>query len=190
MRTQAIVIKKVKTGEYDQLITCYTREFGKLTAIAKSILKPTSTQAMQLDTLNVVDFDLINGRAVPIIATAQAEKVHPGIRSSLPLLALASFFMEVVDKIVYDHERDDELWVFLTGLLDDLEHQGHTTPLLSFFRTKQLELLDILGYAQPIATTTSTGAFHSPLDALFEQTANTRFESLPFLYRILPPVVE
>ena len=80
MRTKAIIIKKQMTKEYDQLITCYSQEWGKLTAIAKSSLKESSIQGMHLDVLNLVDFDLINGRATPIITGAQSENTFSHIR--------------------------------------------------------------------------------------------------------------
>ena len=64
MKTRAIVLKKQNTNEYDQLVTCYTEEFGKLTAIAKSVLKPSSIQAMHLDLFNLVDFELVSGRVL------------------------------------------------------------------------------------------------------------------------------
>ncbi len=188
MRTRAIIIKKQHTGEYDQLVTCYTEEFGKLTAIAKSVLKPHSKQAMQLNPLNLVDFELVEGHAAPIITAAQTERAYPSLRSSLVYMAVANFFLEAADKIIYDRDRDAVLWDFLTGLLNDLDCQGSRTLALSLFRRKQEELLGILGYAGR-ASDIPAAASHSPLDALFEQIAQVRFHSLPLLYD-LAAVVE
>ena len=100
MRNKAIIIKKQNTNEYDQFVTCYTQEFGKLTAIAKSVLKPSSIQAMHLDTLNLVEFELINGKAMPIIAGAQSENSYRDMKNSIPSLAVAHFFSEIIYKIV------------------------------------------------------------------------------------------
>ncbi len=146
MRTQAIIIKKQNTNEYDQLVTCYTQELGKLTAIAKSVLKPRSAQAMQLDTLNLVSFELVSGRGMPIIAAAQAERSFAGIKESLPRIAAMYFFLEVLDRMAYDGQRDDALWDFLTRLLADAEAVPQR-ELLPLFRARQLELLSILGYS-------------------------------------------
>lgn len=153
MRTRAVILKKQNTGEYDQLVTCYTEEFGKLTAVAKSVLKPNSIQAMHLDVFNLVDFELINGRATPIIAGAQAENTYPNMKSNLSFLATAYFFTEVIDRIAFDYQQDEKLWNFLVSLLDGLNHDQSSRSLASgrlgggFLRVKQLELLDILGYA-------------------------------------------
>ncbi len=145
MRTRAIILKKQNTHEYDQLVTCYTEEFGKLTAVAKSINKPTSIQSMHLDSLNLVDFDLINGKGVPIITGAQAESTHPNLKKNLPSLAVAYFFAEVIDKIAFDYQQDESLWQFISCLMSDLD-RGEVNHK-EFFNDKKLEFLGILGYA-------------------------------------------
>lgn len=144
MLTQAIIIKKQNTNEYDQLITCYTEELGKITAIAKSILKHSSMQAMHLDVLNLVEFDLISGRAMPIIAGAQCEKTYRRIKNSLPTFASANFFLEVLDKIIFDGEKDASLWRFVVGILEKLV--SNSANPLPAFRNGQAELLKLLGY--------------------------------------------
>lgn len=145
MRTKAIILKKQSAGEYDQLITCYTEEFGKLTAVAKSALKPNSIQAMHLDIFNMVDFELINGRATPIIAGAQAERVYRNIKDNLPALAGAYFFSEVFDRLVFDYQKDDGMWDFLSNLMEDLDNGEEDFKEL--FRKKQAGLINLLGYA-------------------------------------------
>src|SRR3989338_6746134 len=148
MRTRAIIIKKQNTNEYDQFVTCYTQEFGKLTAIAKSVLKPSSIQAMHLDTLNLVEFELINGKAMQIIAGAQSENSYRDTKSSIPSLAVAHFFSEVIDKMVTELEKDEKLWNFLANLFDDL---NRFEPSLTFLRQKQFTLLGLLGYSPEVA---------------------------------------
>src|SRR3989338_7943249 len=148
MLIKAIIIKKQNTNEFDQFVTCYTQELGKLTAIAKSILKHSSIQAMHLDTLNLVEFELINGKAMPIIAGAQSENSYRDLKSSIPSLAVGHFFSEVIDKMVPEMEKDENLWNFLTDLLDKL---NRFEPSLTFLRQKQFTLLGLLGYSPEVA---------------------------------------
>ncbi len=144
---RAIIVKKQPTNEQDLLVTCYTQERGRLTAIAKSSLKPTSTQAMHLDLFNVVEFELIDGRSYPIIASAQSERVHAHVKASPLLTAMAGFFAEIVDRLVFDNERDDELWNVLSSALEALDATSDQPIAFATFRQKQFELLDVLGYA-------------------------------------------
>lgn len=145
MRTRAIILKKQNTNEYDRMVTCYTEEFGKVVAIAKSVNKPSSIQAMHLNVFNLVDFELVNGRGMPIITGAQAENSYPWLKHHLPSLSLAYFFTEVIDRVAFDYQKDENLWEFISSLMRDLNEES--TDAEDFLKTKQLELLDILGYA-------------------------------------------
>ncbi len=176
MRTKAIIIKKQPTNEYDELVTCYTQEFGKLTAVAKSVLKGSSMQGMHLDNLNLVDFELINGRSLPIIAAAQAERSFVNLKSNIRLLSVAQFFADVIDKMVFDFQKDEKLWEFIVGVLEKLDSRVKPEAALTFFRQQQFYLLGVLGYGQ--------GALSDP-DRTFEDAAGTRLRSLDFIYSVL-----
>jgi len=183
MRTKAIIIKKQMTKEYDQLITCYSQERGKLTAIAKSSLKESSIQGMHLDVLNLVDFDLINGRATPIITGAQSENTFGHIRKSLAHQAVAYFFFEVIDRVAYDNQKDEKLWNFLRGLLIELD-AADASALMPFFRKKQADFLSVLGYASQLPAI-PPATFPSSLDTIYECTFGLRLNSLRFLYEVM-----
>src|SRR3989344_1768232 len=176
MRTKAIIIKKQATNEYDELITCYTQEFGKLTAVAKSVLKGSSMQAMHLDNFNLVDFELINGRSIPIIAAAQSENSFRNIKSGLPTLAVAQFFMDVLDKMVFDLQKDESLWEFMIDVLEKLDSKVRPETALTFFRQKQFYLLGVMGYHPG-----------DDLDRDFEYALGARLRSLDFIYSVLTP---
>ena len=137
MLTRAIIIKKQNTNEYDQWITCYTEEFGKLRTIAKSILKPSSIQAMHLDVFNLVDFELINGRGMSIITGAQAISSFPGVKNSLAKTAMAYFFAEAIDKLTPEYQKDGALWKFLSSLYCELNE-------LTGQKWDDIELADIV----------------------------------------------
>ena len=149
MRTKAIVIKKQNTNEYDQLVTCYTEELGKVVAIAKSILKKTSLQSMHLDVLNLVEFDLIEGRAWPIIASAQSEDTYIPIKNSIKKFNVAGFFLDIVDKIIFENERDSDMWLFLISNFKELK-EAKEEDILNIFRKRQAEFLNISGYTPKI----------------------------------------
>ena len=185
MLIKAIIIKKQNTNEFDQFVTCYTQELGKLTAIAKSILKHSSIQAMHLDTLNLVEFDLIQGRSLPVIAGAQSENSYRDLKSSILSLAVASFFSEVIDKMVPEMDKDEKLWNFMTDLFDKL---NRFEPSLTFLRQKQFALLGLLGYSPEIAASASFDATRpgfTMLDDAFEYNAGFRLKSLNFLHSVL-----
>ena len=103
---------------------------------------------MHLDVFNLVEFELINGRSTPIITGAQAENTYTNLKDNLPAMAIVYFFAEVIDKNAFEYQEDEELWNFLVGTLNDLNYKGDPCSYkLDFLKIKQLEFLNILGYA-------------------------------------------
>ena len=148
MLYQGIVIKKTDSGEHNQLVTLYTREFGKATAIAKSLKKNTSKQAGHLDVLNLVNFIFVSGKNYPIITSAQSLKTFAGIRSDLTKNFLAFFFLEAIESLVYDHDKDPALWDFLTAKLKELDKlEPLNGNFERFFADLKKGLVKVLGYS-------------------------------------------
>src|SRR5690348_11552414 len=149
MRTKAIVIKKSPAGEHDQMVTLYSEDFGTMRAMARGSFRATSLQSMHLETLNLIDFEVIQGRAWPIISSAMMLKPHTSVRESLSKLAAVQFFTEVLDKIAFENEQDPHLWEFLSTMLAEFD-QADEKDLLPLFRRQQAEFLKVLGYAPQI----------------------------------------
>ncbi len=146
MRTKAIVIRKMPVNEYDQIVTLYSEDFGTMRAMARGICRPTSVQSMHLELLNAVEFEVIHGKALPIISSAMMSRQHLGVKNSLCKLAAVQFFTEVLDKIAFENEKDVHLWEFLNMMLTDFDSapEGELLPL---FRKHQAGFLKVLGYA-------------------------------------------
>ena len=143
MRIQAIILKKTPIREHDELVMCYTRDFGKQRYQAKSSILATSKQGHHLDVLNLAEFNIIEGKQHPIIASAISVDSFPVLKSSLGAMAQAFFVLECFDKLVFENERDDKLWEYLLrtlrtgvidqrGLIETLGYHGDT-PLYDLY---------------------------------------------------------
>jgi len=140
MRTRAIILKKLPLREDDELVVCYTRDHGKQRYMAKSSLKADSLQGSHLDILNEVEFRVVEGRINNIIASAQAIRVFPRLKASLPSLAIAYLVLEAFDMLVYENEADTALWNFLINTLNELDTgKGDAMAI-------EAELVRVLGY--------------------------------------------
>lgn len=146
---EALVIKKQATNENDQIVTLYTKDFGKITTVAKSSLKNNSIQGMHLDVLNLIECDLVEGRGWPIITGAQSIKTFSNIKNDIKTMSVAYYFTEIVDKIFFENEKDQSLWDFLNKTLEDIykfSNLDNDDLLKDLFKVKKIELLNILGY--------------------------------------------
>jgi len=149
MRTKAIVIRKIQVNEYDQIVTLYSEDYGTMRAMARGVCKPTSVQSMHLELLNAIEFEVIHGKSLPIISSAVMSRQHSNVKDSLPKLAAAQFFTEVLDKISFENEKDVHLWKFLNTMLIDFDNVS-CGDILPLFRKHQAEFLKVLGYAPQI----------------------------------------
>lgn len=149
MLLKGIVVRKMEVGEHNQLVTVYTQELGKIRVLAKSAKKNTSKQAGHLELFNLVDFVAVPGKNYPIITQAQSSENFLGIKSSFPKLMAGFFVLETFHRLVYEEERDLNLWSFLNGQLNKLNglEKSETKSMLAEFKK---ELLEVLGYKQNI----------------------------------------
>lgn len=118
---RAIIIKKIPIREYDELVICYTEKMGKQAYKARGILRPTSIQARHLDVLNIVDFNLVDGKGHPIITGAHCINGLNKLKSHLSALMAAFFVIDLANKLIMEGESDEKLWHFLEDSLNNLD---------------------------------------------------------------------
>lgn len=182
MLIEALVIKASPTREHDKLVTLYSPELGKITAIAKSALKHGSVQALQLDAGNHIRCELVSGHGAPIITGAQAIRCFSSAKASPVLWAASQFFLQVVDVIVYDQQPDQELWACLMNTLSEFDG-GTRGVALAMMRRRQDELLGVLGYGRASGP---SEAWNRPgrieMDDTYERIAQRHLSTLDLFY--------
>ena len=61
--------------------------------------------------------------------------VMRGIKNSLPALAIAGFFGNLIDRCMFENERDDRLWQFFTDLFDQIDaHASDSKKLINIIK--------------------------------------------------------
>ncbi|OGO39027.1 MAG: DNA repair protein RecO, partial [Chloroflexi bacterium RBG_16_56_8] len=82
-RVEAVVLRHNDYGEADRFLTLYTRQQGKLRALAKGARKVTSRKAGHLEPFTHVALQLAKGRDLPIITQAETIQSHLPLRNDL-----------------------------------------------------------------------------------------------------------
>lgn len=163
MHLKAFVIRKQQANEYDQQVTLYSKELGRVDAVAKSILKPNSIQAMHLDDMNLISCELVEGRAYPIITGAQSKRAFSGLKSNLSSLAVANYICESIYKMTFVYQSDENLWEFIADSFDclDAERSADLKTLTKFGG----RLLSVLGYSPNTEQCSFCASYDKPLVA-------------------------
>lgn len=144
IRADAIVLRHADWGEADRLVTLYTREQGKVRAIAKGARKITSRKAGHLEPFTRVKLQLARGRDLLVVTQADALEAYLPLREDLVLTGSASYVVELLDRSVYEEEgANPSLFRLLADTLKRLA--SGSDPWLAV-RYYEMRLLDFLGF--------------------------------------------
>lgn len=138
VNVQAIVLRRRPLGEADKVLTLFTREMGKLSAVAKGARKPTSKLAGATETCVRARFHLAPGRTFWIITQASVERARARLHRSLVNAAAAMYACELVDRLLEESVPDEDLFGLLAGVLDELELSEHPMWTLCLFENALL----------------------------------------------------
>lgn len=121
-KTDAIIIRTRDYGEADRLVTLFTRERGKVQAIAKGTRKPKSRKRGVIQLLTYGGFMLNEGRNLDTIAQCEAISSFHELRQDLDRLAYATYMVELADGFLMANAPDEEFFALLLTTLHLLTH--------------------------------------------------------------------
>ena len=143
LRVEAIVLRHNDWGEADRLLGIYTREMGKLRAIAKGVRKPRSRKAGHLEPFTRVSLLLAKGRDLWIITQAEAVNPYLTLRQDLLRVGYASYAVELLDRFTYEEGENPVLYRLLSDTLARLDSQAEPLVTIHYY---EIRLLDLLGF--------------------------------------------
>ncbi|HDS30528.1 MAG TPA: DNA repair protein RecO, partial [Firmicutes bacterium] len=108
--TEGIVTGVRRYGEADRLITIFSRDRGKIGAIAKSSRKPKSTIRGASEAFVKARFELAEGKSLAIVRSAEIVDPHLQIRDNWRSLQFAGHVAEIVNKMSEDGVPDPDLY--------------------------------------------------------------------------------
>ena len=97
-KANALVLRRIPLGETDKIVTVYTREYGKLSAVAKGSRKTTSRLAGATEPLMYLRALLAEGMNLDILTQCEIRESFPQIRGDFGLYLRATYACELLDK--------------------------------------------------------------------------------------------
>ncbi|GIV62870.1 MAG: DNA repair protein RecO [Chloroflexota bacterium] len=164
LRVEAVVLRHNDWGEADRLLTLYTREEGKLRAIAKGVRRLHSRKAGHLEPFTRVKLMLARGRDLWIVTQAETVAAYLSLREDLERIAQASYVVELLDRFTYEEGGNRALFDLLATTLQRLD-EGH--PPFTVLRYYEMRLLDLLGFRPELFHCVGCGEEIQPQDQFF-----------------------
>jgi DNA repair protein RecO (recombination protein O) len=164
IRVEAVVLRHMDWGEADRLLWLFTRELGKIRAVAKGVRKLHSRKAGHIEPFTRVSLLLARGREIMIITQAEAQDTFPLLRQDLLRMGYASYIVELLDRFTYEEGQNVPMYNLLAGTLTRLCTEVDTSLVIRYY---ELRLLDFLGFRPQLSHCVRCGNEIQPEDQYF-----------------------
>jgi DNA repair protein RecO (recombination protein O) len=152
IKTEAVVLSKLNYGDSSSIVTLFTKEYGKLSAMLKGGRNPKSKLSLIVDPINYLEVIFYNNpsRDLQILTSADIKAHFPKIKDDLDKLKYAHSVIELVKNLSVEHEVNKKLFSGIIRILE-LMGEGKENPAVSFGRFF-LFFLKELGYEFQLKT--------------------------------------
>jgi DNA repair protein RecO (recombination protein O) len=152
IKTEAVVLSKLNYGDSSSIVTLFTKEYGKLSAMLKGGRNPKSKLSLIVDPINYLEVIFYNNpsRDLQILSSADIKAHFPKIKDDLDKLKYAHSVIELVKNLSVEHEVNKKLFSGIIRILE-LMGEGKENPAVSFGRFF-LFFLKELGYEFQLKT--------------------------------------
>lgn len=107
--TRALVLREVKYKEADKIMTVLTEDEGKLTVSARGVMRRGSKIAAACQLLSFSEMTLFETRGKWYIDEAQTVEQFLGLREDIALLALGTYFAELLEAVSDEDSPNPEV---------------------------------------------------------------------------------
>lgn len=144
--TVAIVLRRIDYGDYDLIVTLFTENRGKTSAIAKSAKKSVKRFPGVLESFSRINAVLSRGKGkgMPVLKEASLEEPYFKIREDILKTAYASYWSELITLWMADDAPQPELYRLMTHILAELNRGEIAAPTLSILF--QMRFLSLAGF--------------------------------------------
>jgi DNA repair protein RecO (recombination protein O) len=178
-QTEAIIIKKIKLGEADRILTLYTPDYGKIEGVAKGVRRPKSKMAGHLELLTYTQIRLARGRNLDTIIGSQTIDSFMSLKDDLWLTSYGLYAAELVNQFTVERQANAPVFHLLIETLRQLSLAENSELTLRYF---EIHLLEMVGYRPQLQECVACRVELQPLSNAFCSSAggilcpNCKFE--------------
>lgn len=163
----ALVIRSREFGESDRLLTLFSRELGKLQAVAKGVRKPKSRQRAGVQLFTYGDFLIHKGKTLDTVNQCSPRESFAYLWNDLDRSFAAAGITELLDVATVVAQANPELFTLTLTCLFLME-QFEPSLVLSAYA---LRLMSLLGYCPRLGVCAECGVSLSAERLFFSSDA-------------------
>jgi DNA repair protein RecO (recombination protein O) len=141
-RDKGVVLRTIKLGETDRIVSLLTQGNGKVRAVAKGIRRPGSRFGARLEPTSHVALQCYRGRELDVVTQVETIDAFRPLREHYGSLTHAISMLEAADQAAQERERNQPLYRMLVGGLRTLATNPSALVAPAFF----WKLLSLSGF--------------------------------------------
>ena len=145
---KAICLRAVNYSETSQVVTLFTRDHGKVAAMAKGSRRRKSSFDGTIEVFSFGDVSFIikecGGQLAMLTEFSQQPRFR-GFQKNLYMLNAALFAVELTERFLEDHDPHPELFEKFQKFLETLQETDTDSKILAWLILYQLRLLEEIG---------------------------------------------
>lgn len=153
-RIEAVVLYHRYLSEADKIVTLYSREKGKVRAVARGARRPRNRLLAGTQPYSYADFLLFSGKGLDQISQCQLKEPFYLLREDLQQIAAAAYVAELYDLLLEEEEKNEALFALLLSTFHLLMSCKELELVLRYF---ELRFLSLLGYQPELYRCVSCG---------------------------------
>lgn len=146
LKTSGIVIKQVNYSESDKILTIFTKDHGKISAVAKGARKTKNRFLSCAQLFCYSDFVYYQGSSMAYINQCELRESFYNLRMDLNKLTYSSYIIELINAALEEQEKEEKIFSLLIHTLNHLANSNKIDLdlILLAFQTK---LMALTGFA-------------------------------------------
>ena len=139
-KEQGIILRTMRLGEADRIVSVFTQGSGKIRAVAKGVRKTKSKFGGRLEPFTHVDLLLYKGRELDIVTSCETLTSFRAIREDYLRFAAGEAILEATDRVLEDRERNVRQFMLLLGALRAIADGQEPAPVVDAYLLRTASL--------------------------------------------------
>jgi DNA repair protein RecO (recombination protein O) len=151
-RSHGIVLRTRKLRESSKIIVLFTRDYGKISVVAKGGFKPKSKfgSSLELFTRSAIIFYKKENRDLHTLSHSEILSSYKNLKKDVVKVAYASVAGEMLERMVPGEESNKQLYTLLGTVLKQIDI-AERTQLEVILSSYELKTLHLVGYGPELA---------------------------------------
>lgn len=158
LKTEALVIGSMRLREADRIVTLYTRERGRLSAVAKGVRRTSSRVGGRLEPFSLVHVVLYSGRSLYTVTGVETIRTFQGVRDALFRLEEGARLLENVRRMFPEEEEHADAFNLLVRSVAQLAAAADRPAAARVVLATRLKLLLAVGYLPELDSCVQCGS--------------------------------